>query len=93
VNLTDRLEVSDDVVVRDVGGETVLLDLASGTYFGLDAVGARIWQLIEDEGATLAGACDVIAEEYDVTREELERDVLALAGQLAEHGLIAAAGQ
>ena len=92
MKLTDRLTTSDDVVCRQVGGETVLLNLASGTYFGLDAVGARVWQLIEDDKCSLLEACDRIGGEYDVARAVLEQDVLALAGQLVEHGLAANAG-
>ena len=91
MNLTDRLTTSDDVVCRHVGGETVLLDIASGTYFGLDVVGARVWQLIEDDECTLLEACDRIGDEYNVARQTLEQDVLALAAQLVEHGLAAKA--
>ena len=93
MKLTDRLATSDDVVCRQVGGETVLLDLASGTYFGLDAVGARVWQLIEDDGFSLLETCDRVGAEYDVARTELEQDVLVLAAQLVEHGLATNAGE
>jgi hypothetical protein len=76
-------------MTRTVGDEVVILDLATGTYFGLDPVGARIWELM-GEGKTLAEVCDRMLDEYEVTREELERDVLRLAEDLVEHGLIAA---
>lgn len=89
MNIADRLEVSPDVVAREVGGETMLLDLASGTYFGLDAVGSRVWQALED-GGSLAEACDKVAAEYDVARDQLESDVLVLAGRLLEQGLVSA---
>lgn len=91
MKLSDPIAVSPDVVAREVGGEVMLLDLVSGTYFGLNSVGARIWQVLEDEGGTLSDACDVIAAEYDVSREELERDVLDLAEKLVENGLLAKA--
>ncbi len=87
MNLTDRLTVSADVVVRQVGGETVLLDLASGAYFGLDIVGTDVWALIEGGACTLVEACDRIGAKYDVARAQLEHDVLMLAAQLTEHGL------
>ena len=87
MNLTDRLTTSDNVVFRHVGGETVLLDIASGTYVGLDAVGARVWQLIENDECSLLEVCNRIGAEYDVARSELEQDVLALAGQFVDHGL------
>jgi hypothetical protein len=74
-------------MARTVGDETVILDLATGTYFGLDPVGARIWELI-GEGKTLAEVCDRMLEEYEVAREELERDTLKLAQDLVAQGLV-----
>lgn len=89
VNLADRLELSPEVVAREVGGETMLLDLASGTYFGLDEVGGMVWQAIE-EGQPLSDACDRIESAFDASREQVEADVLALAAQLVEQGLASA---
>jgi hypothetical protein len=74
-------------MARQVGDETVILDLASGTYFGLDPVGARIWQLLT-EGRTLAEICAVMLAEFEVAREDIERDVLALAEELRAKKLI-----
>ncbi|MFC3098029.1 PqqD family protein [Alteraurantiacibacter palmitatis] len=82
------LSASEDAVAREVGGELVLMHLASGTYFGLNPVGARIWQLIEDEPRTLASLCEVIAEEFDAPIDVIEQDLAALAGDLAAHSLV-----
>jgi hypothetical protein len=90
VMLTDRVTPAPDVVAREVGGETILLDLASGNYFGLDPVGSRIWQLLEERGCTLVEACDVLIGEYEVERPQLEADVLALAERLREQNLVSA---
>ncbi|MEE4238789.1 MAG: PqqD family protein [Anderseniella sp.] len=87
MNLTDKPTIPAQVMARQVGSETVILDLGSGTYFGLDPVGARIWQLI-GEGKTLGEICDTMLDEYDVTREALERDVVELAAKLLEQKLI-----
>jgi hypothetical protein len=87
MNLTDKPTIPAQVMARQVGDETVILDLGSGTYFGLDPVGARIWQLI-GEGKTLGEICDTMLDEYDVTREALERDVVELADKLLEQKLI-----
>jgi hypothetical protein len=87
MNLTDKVSIPAQVIARQVGDETVILDLASGTYFGLDPVGARIWQLM-GEGRTLAEICDALLEEYDVTREALEGDVTRLAEELLAQKLI-----
>lgn len=89
MKLTDKVMIPPQVMARQVGDETVILDLASGTYFGLDPVGARIWTLL-GEGKTLAQVCDAMQEEFEVSRAELERDVLDLAGRLQEQQLISA---
>lgn len=87
MNLTDKVTIPAQVMARQVGDETVILDLASGTYFGLDPVGARVWQLM-GEGKTLSEICDTMLDEYEVTRDALERDVIELAQELSAQGLI-----
>ena len=90
MRLTDEVTIPTQVMARRVGDETVILDLASGTYFGLDPVGARIWQLMT-EGKTLAEVCATMLAEYEVTREGIERDVLRLAEELRAKQLISVA--
>ena len=75
MDLSNRFVINPNVKARQVGEEMVILDLASGTYFGLDPVGARIWKLM-GEGKTLAEICEVMLDEYDVSLEDLERDRL-----------------
>lgn len=90
MNLSDRITVSDDVVAREVGGEIVLLDLASGMYFGLDKVGGRIWQLLSEQPHDLFHLCDQIEAEFDAPRSQIEKDLLALAVDLKAKKLITA---
>jgi hypothetical protein len=87
MNLSDKVSIPTQVMARTVGDETVILDLASGTYFGLDPVGARIWQLMS-EGQPLAAICDTLLDEYEVTRETLEGDILRLTEDLRAKGLV-----
>jgi hypothetical protein len=87
MNPNTKFDVPAHVMARTVGKETVILDLESGTYFGLDPVGARIWQLI-GAGHSVSSICEVMVEEYEVSREALEHDVLALAQELVTRKLI-----
>ena len=87
MNLSDKVTIPAQVMAREVGEETVILDLANGTYYGLDPVGARIWQLMA-EGQTLVQVRDVILAEYEVAREDIERDMLALVQVLLERQLV-----
>ncbi len=90
MRLTDKVAIPKEVLARRVGEETVILDLASGTYFGLDPVGARIWQLLT-EGKTLVEVCAAMLAEFEVTRADIERDVLSLAEELHAKSLISIA--
>ena len=87
VTLEDRVTPSDDVLIQEMGGEAVLLDLASERYFGLDPVGTRIWTLLGEQD-DLQRIADIIAGEYDAPEERIHADLLALVTQLAEAGLV-----
>jgi hypothetical protein len=78
---------SPDVVFRDLDGEAVILDLASGTYFGLNGVGTRVWQLV-DAGQSAAQIVDALAAEYDADRATIEQDVARLLDALSARRLI-----
>lgn len=77
-------------MTRQVGDELVVLDLASGIYFGLDAIGARIWKLIT-ENKTFGEICDVMTDEFDVSRPDFERDLDTLMDDLRDKGLVTTA--
>ena len=83
----DRFSVSDEVLSQEVNGETVLLDLDGESYFGLNEVGTRIWQLIQSE-QTVAETLDALSDEYDVSLEQLENDVGELLDKLTDAGLV-----
>ena len=76
-----------DQVSSDLGGEVAILDLKAGVYYGLDAVGARIWSLIQ-EPRTVNEIRDILLEEYEVEPERCERDLLVLLQRLADESLI-----
>jgi hypothetical protein len=78
-----------DVIFRDLGGEAVLLDLASGRYFGLNPVGTRIWMLLA-EGATIDAVVAALSHEFDGDAAAIARDVDELVTELAARGLVVA---
>ena len=88
MDLDTRLAVPPQVMSRLVGEETVLLDLASGMYFGLDGVGQRIWEAV-NAGHSLGETAALIAAEYEVDAAQAQADVLAFAGELVSRGLLA----
>ena len=86
MTLTDRIVPKPDVIFRALGTEAVVLNLESGTYFGLNSVGTRIWLLLEQHD--LASACEQLQTEYEAPPERIEADVLALVDSLEDKGLI-----
>lgn len=74
-------------ISSDLGGEAVILNLKTGVYHGLDAVGARIWNLLQ-EPRTIDDIRDTLLEEYEVEPDRCECDLLILLQQLADSELI-----
>lgn len=85
--MNQSITISTEVLSQEVSGETVLLDMQSESYFGLDEVGTRIWQLLQEKD-DLQAVFDVILDEYDVEADQLEIDLKELIAGLEEAGLV-----
>jgi Coenzyme PQQ synthesis protein D (PqqD) len=81
------VKAAKEQVACDLAGEMIILCLQSGQYFGLNEVGARIWNLIQ-EPKTVGAVLDSVLEEYDVDLDQLERDLFALLDQMVINDLI-----
>jgi hypothetical protein len=86
--LRGRIHVPEHVVYRDFADETVILNLESGMYHGLNATAATMLARLET-GVPVTEAIDSLAEEFGQPREAIERDVLSLCHALRDRGLIA----
>jgi hypothetical protein len=85
--LAARMTVPEHVVYREFPDETVILNLESGTYHGLNATAARMVEVL-GSGVPVSAAIDSLADEFQQPRDVIERDVLALCRALGERGLI-----
>ena len=81
------IRIRKDVVFRDLEGELVLLNLATGVYFGLDPLGTRIWALIDD-GCTTDEIVSAITAEYDVDVEACGTDLTRFLAALRDNDLV-----
>jgi hypothetical protein len=91
ITLAMRAVVPSDVLMQELQGESVLLNVQSGRYFGLDEVGTRMWAALTTAESLQAARYALLAE-YDVDAERLERDLQALVEKLVEHGLVEVRG-
>ena len=87
MNLNQTISLSPEVISQEVSGETVLLDLESENYFGLDEVGTRIWQLIKETN-DLQSIYKTLLTEYDVSEERLQQDLDTLLAEISSLGLV-----
>jgi hypothetical protein len=87
LSLQTRVRATPDTMVQELEGESVLLNLASEHYFGLDEVGTRMWQALTTADNVQA-AHTMLLSEYDVSPDVLRQDLLDLVQQLVEHGLV-----
>jgi Coenzyme PQQ synthesis protein D (PqqD) len=76
-----------DQVSCDLAGEAAILNIKNGVYYGLDPVGARIWNLMQEPRA-VAEIQNTITGEYDVEPEQCARDLFGLLDKLLAEGLI-----
>ena len=82
-----RVTAVPDLLVSNLAGDLVLLNLADGVYYGLDLVGAHIWGQIADPKFVYEIVDDVTAH-YNVDKPQCEADVLTFLGDLVAHQLV-----
>jgi Coenzyme PQQ synthesis protein D (PqqD) len=83
----DRATAPAHVLVRFLDQESVLLNLQTEQYFGLDPTGTRMWQLLT-ASESIDAAYRRLLEEYDVEPEMLRDHLNELLGRLVDHGLL-----
>ena len=90
LTLDQAVAVSEDAVFRELDGESVVLNLETGMYYGLDAVGTVVWRAVDPKG-TLRYALTRVLDEFETEPATAEADLLELASRLLEKGLWIAA--
>ena len=85
--LKGRITPPDGVMCREIAGESVLLNLNSESYFGLDVVGTRMWAALT-ASPSIEAAYEVLLNEYEVEPERLRADLSSFIENLAQAGLI-----
>lgn len=76
-----------ELVASEIDGETVMMSIDNGEYFGLDTVGSRIWEIIK-EPIKVEQLIDILLEEFEVSREQCELDTIDFLNQLFDKKLV-----
>lgn len=87
VSFDQKLVVTPDTLINVIEGESVLLNLKSESYFGLDQIGTRMWTLLTTSDSIQA-AYERLLDEYDVSADGLRTDLSELIDKLLAKGLL-----
>ncbi|GAB2768506.1 hypothetical protein GCM10027275_08880 [Rhabdobacter roseus] len=83
-----KFRLSTQQIASTVAGEVVILNHEKGVYYGLDEVGAAVWDALEAEPQTVAELCNLIMQEYEVDTDTCQQDIEALLQDLLKEGLL-----
>ena len=83
----ERPQQRDGILAQEAQGKTVLLRLDDGSYFAVDDVGARIWELCDGQ-RSLEQIVAVMHEEFDAPADQISSDVLEFVAELRSEQLL-----
>ena len=87
ISFSDRVRIPDEVLISRLQEESVILNLDSERYFGLDDVATRILSVLA-EADSIEAAYKSLLDEYDVDGQMLRQDLVALIESLLQQGII-----
>lgn len=78
---------SEELLASEMDGETVMMSIAKGRYYGLDAIGTRVWSDLA-QPLSVHLICASLEREFDVTAEQCQKDILSLLHHMAAEDLV-----
>ena len=87
ISFSDRVKIPDDVLISKLQEESVILNLDSERYYGLDDVGSRIMSVLTTSDS-IEVAYQTLLQEYDVDPQTLGQDLLEIVQNLVDQGII-----
>lgn len=87
INNQSTISRNQDILSSSINNETVMMDIESGQYIGLDPIATRIWQLIE-QPITFDTLCNTLIDEYEVSLEQCKIDVTTFLQKSQQANLV-----
>ncbi|CAN5665004.1 hypothetical protein BH18ACI4_BH18ACI4_06770 [soil metagenome] len=92
ISFAHQVSIPADVLISNLQNESVILNLNTGRYFGLDEIGTRFFSLLKTS-STIQDAYEALLEEYEVEPDVLRHDLSELLQELSDQGLVSLAGE
>lgn len=87
LNADSKIARSEGMVEAEIDGETVMMSVEQGSYYGLDSIASRIWALIESP-KSIREICEQLVLEYEVEMDQCQDDVMGFLHEMAERKVI-----
>jgi hypothetical protein len=87
INLNTVVSKNQQIISSKMDDEVVMMSVEKGNYYGLNRVGSEIWEKLT-EPVTVAGLCDKLMQEFNVEKEQCQREVITYLDKLVSEGLI-----
>lgn len=87
IQKTHYLVKDNEVLFTSMGEDAVLLHVQRGDYYSLNRVGARLW-VLADGTKSVESLATLLTEEFDITQEQAEKDIIELVEQFVKEGLV-----
>ena len=84
---TDSLDKNEDILSSKIDDEIVMMSIDHGKYYGLDSIGSRIWELL-DQTRTLTEIIEILTKEFDVSKEQCSQDCYSFINDLIKKKII-----
>lgn len=84
---TTRCARAEGLVASEIDGEAVILSIDSGSFFNLNPMGTRIWDMVETP-ATIADICAALQQRFAVSADECRNDVTGFIANMIDQGLL-----
>ena len=90
ISFSDRVRIPDEVLISKLQEESVILNLDSERYYGLDDVGTRFLSVLNNSDS-IEAAYEVLRNEYEVDPQSLQQDLIGLVDDLVKQGILVCA--
>jgi hypothetical protein len=87
IKLDSKIVRDTHIVFNEMDGETIMMSIENGEYYGMNSMGSRIWNLLETPKA-VSEICDALLIDFDVTMEQCVKDLLPFLNRMAVKGVV-----
>lgn len=91
IQLGTSIARNESILFSDLDDELLMMSIDNGEYYSVDAIGARIWSLLE-EPTPVATLCNMLTNEFEVALATCQEDVLSFLNEMADLDVIIAEG-